>query len=428
MRRGSASRHGVDLPTVSHGGAWAGYRSQILRFPQQHFSVIVLCNREDAESWTLAISVAEIYLKDKLGPAGKDEEAEEAEVPRLRSARMAAERPVALCRRLFRRRSQCPLRHRRARRDAGASNPVPKVICAEASKTRRICRRRWFLQPAVCRGRRRHGRIIYWSPGLHGLPFKKLRSQRVMRSNSAAALRSGRHFSSAHCLRRRSRRTTLIVNARIIDGTGSPARKGAVRFDGDRIVEVGDLEPADGEHVVDAGGLTLTPGFIDTHSHHDRGLFDRARRHGEREPGCHDHRRRPGRLDDLAGRGAVRAHAARCRWPSTWPPMSATAPFAVRSWESDFKRPATAAEIDKMRLLVDEGMEAGALGLSTGLEYDPGIYSDDRRTDRACRRRPDDTAAATSATSAARTAGSGRRSTRSSGSAARRRSRCRSRT
>jgi N-acyl-D-aspartate/D-glutamate deacylase len=41
----------------------------------------------------------------------------------------------------------------------------------------------------------------------------------------------------------------------------------------------------------------------------------------------------------------------------------------------DFKRFATQEEIDKMKILLQQDMEAGALGLSTGLEYDPGIYS-----------------------------------------------------
>ena len=65
---------------------------------------------------------------------------------------------------------------------------------------------------------------------------------------------------------------TLIRNARVIDGTGTAPRAASVRIAGDRIVEVGDLTPADGERVVDAGGLAVAPGFIDTHSHHDRGL------------------------------------------------------------------------------------------------------------------------------------------------------------
>ena len=70
---------------------------------------------------------------------------------------------------------------------------------------------------------------------------------------------------------------TLIVNASLIDGTGAAARAAAVRIDGDRIVAVGDLAPAAGDTVIDAHGLTLTPGFIDTHSHHDlEGFKDRA--------------------------------------------------------------------------------------------------------------------------------------------------------
>ena len=48
--------------------------------------------------------------------------------------------------------------------------------------------------------------------------------------------------------------STLITNVSIVDGTGAPARTGAVRIDGDRIVEVGDLEPKRREQVVDAGG------------------------------------------------------------------------------------------------------------------------------------------------------------------------------
>jgi N-acyl-D-amino-acid deacylase len=65
---------------------------------------------------------------------------------------------------------------------------------------------------------------------------------------------------------------TLIRNARVIDGSGSPDRVADVRIAGDRIVAVGQLSPAADERVYDAGGLALAPGFIDTHSHHDRGL------------------------------------------------------------------------------------------------------------------------------------------------------------
>ena len=67
---------------------------------------------------------------------------------------------------------------------------------------------------------------------------------------------------------------TLIVNARLIDGTGAPSRAASVRIDGDRIVALGDLAPAPGEAVFDARGLVLAPGFIDTHSHAGGSIFE----------------------------------------------------------------------------------------------------------------------------------------------------------
>ena len=66
----------------------------------------------------------------------------------------------------------------------------------------------------------------------------------------------------------------LITNASVIDGSGSPARRASVRVEGDRIAAVGNLTARDGETVIDAHGLTLAPGFIDTHSHADDDLFE----------------------------------------------------------------------------------------------------------------------------------------------------------
>jgi len=62
------------IRTISHGGSWVGYRSQLLRMPDEHLSVIVLCNRDDANTGDLAARVAEVFLKDKLGPAVADVE------------------------------------------------------------------------------------------------------------------------------------------------------------------------------------------------------------------------------------------------------------------------------------------------------------------------------------------------------------------
>lgn len=67
---------------------------------------------------------------------------------------------------------------------------------------------------------------------------------------------------------------TLIKNGRIADGTGHPSFIGSVAIDGDRISAVGEGISADGfDRVVDAQGLVIAPGFIDTHSHSDLQLL-----------------------------------------------------------------------------------------------------------------------------------------------------------
>src|SRR5690606_6049253 len=50
------------LPVVFHGGAYFGFRSEILRFPEQQFTVIVLANSDKAVAWTLAYQVADLFL------------------------------------------------------------------------------------------------------------------------------------------------------------------------------------------------------------------------------------------------------------------------------------------------------------------------------------------------------------------------------
>jgi N-acyl-D-amino-acid deacylase len=169
--------------------------------------------------------------------------------------------------------------------------------------------------------------------------------------------------------------STLIVNASIVDGTGRPARAGAVRIDGDRIVEVGNLEPKRGEQVVDAGGHVLAPGFIDVHSHHEEGLFEMR----DATPVVSQ-----GITTIVAGQDGSMTYPVR----ELFERMEAT-PVAVNvatyvghgtlrtgaMGKDDYRRHATPEEVERMRQGVADGMAAGALGLATGLEYDPGIYS-----------------------------------------------------
>lgn len=82
------------LHTVSHGGAWGGYRAELLRFPEPHFSVACLCNRGDANPSRRATQVADIYLGSMMKPratASTNQEKEQViDVVDLRADSLAA--------------------------------------------------------------------------------------------------------------------------------------------------------------------------------------------------------------------------------------------------------------------------------------------------------------------------------------------------
>ena len=166
----------------------------------------------------------------------------------------------------------------------------------------------------------------------------------------------------------------LIRGATVVDGSGGPSRRVDVRIAGATIRQVGQLAPGAGDSVVDARGLVLAPGFIDTHSHHDRGL--------DTEPAA------------LAAvsQGITTIVVGQDGWSSfplaDWFARREQRPAAVNVASyaghgrlrdlimgENFKRAATPAEVGHMAALLEREMAAGALGLSSGLEYDPGIYS-----------------------------------------------------
>ncbi len=168
--------------------------------------------------------------------------------------------------------------------------------------------------------------------------------------------------------------TMLIRNAILIDGTGAAPVRGDLRVAGDRIVAVGTLAPVDGDRAIDAGGLALAPGFIDTHSHHDRGLTTGRDALAMVSQGI---------TTIVVGQDGGGSGLATLFSRLEKEPVSVNVasyaghgPLRSRVMGEDFKRKATADEVDRMKPLLQAEMDAGALGLSTGLEYDPGIYSD----------------------------------------------------
>ena len=172
--------------------------------------------------------------------------------------------------------------------------------------------------------------------------------------------------------------TALIRNAWVLDGRGTPARRADVRVTGDRIAAIGALRPGPNETIIDAAGMTLAPGFIDTHSHHDRGLLDTTNVNARRALAMVSQGVTTVVIGQDGGGSKLGALFERLdSQPVAVNVASYVGHGTIRRavLGNDFKRHATTAEIVRMQALVRDEMRAGALGLSTGLEYDPGIYS-----------------------------------------------------
>ena len=168
--------------------------------------------------------------------------------------------------------------------------------------------------------------------------------------------------------------SVLIRGATVVDGTGAPGRTADVRMTDGHIVEVGTVEPEPNDEVVDAAGLVLAPGFIDTHSHHDDGLLEAPEARAAVSQGI---------TTIVVGQdgGSFLPLDSMFRALEASPAAVNVASYVghgtlrLRVMGDDFRREATEGEVDQMSALLAQELDAGGLGLSTGLEYDPGIYS-----------------------------------------------------
>lgn len=186
----------------------------------------------------------------------------------------------------------------------------------------------------------------------------------------------------------------VIRGATIFDGTSAPPRVADLAISGDRIAAIGKIDGSGADEIA-AHGLALAPGFIDVHSHDDFAVFTSP---------AMDFKVMQGVTTDIVGNcgmGAapydtVRAHfgmffgeAALPGWDGYRgyleavdrdPPSLNVAALVghntVRAAVIGMERRAPSAdELRAMRELVREGLEAGAVGLSTGLIYEPGRHS-----------------------------------------------------
>ncbi|MFE7040453.1 amidohydrolase family protein [Streptomyces atratus] len=212
----------------------------------------------------------------------------------------------------------------------------------------------------------------------------------------------------------------VIRNAHVIDGTGTPAHRADVAIGDGRIIEIHpEHAPGPrptGRRTLDADGLALSPGFIDMHAHSDLALL--------RDPD-HSAKAAQGITLEVLGQDGLsyapvddRTLAEVRRTITGWNGDGSDLDFDWRTvgeyldrldrnfdgrgiavnaaylipqgtvrmyamgWED---RPATDAELTRMKELVAQGMADGAVGMSSGLTYTPGMYANDAELTELCR-------------------------------------------
>ncbi len=190
----------------------------------------------------------------------------------------------------------------------------------------------------------------------------------------------------------------LIRNASIVDGTGAPRFSGDIGIRGDRIARIGDLSAMHGDVEIDQGGRIAAPGFIDAHTHDDRLMLSNPDMAPKVSQGI---------TTVIAGNcGISLAPMPGGIMRPVTPPLNLLDEeggwFSFPTFKSyidelrakpsatncallvghttlrvatldDVGLPATKEQIASMRALVQEALEAGAIGVSTGLFYEPSI-------------------------------------------------------
>ncbi|MFE0699605.1 amidohydrolase family protein [Streptomyces sp. NPDC058872] len=209
----------------------------------------------------------------------------------------------------------------------------------------------------------------------------------------------------------------VFRDAEVVDGSGGDSYRADVAIGGGRIAAIVKEAAAAGcqrptaRRTIDAEGLVLSPGFIDMHAHSDLALL--------RDPD-HSAKAAQGVTLEVLGQDGLsyapvddRTRAEVRRAITGWNgdgsdldldwrtvgeyldrldrgiavnaaylvPQGTVRMYAM-GWAD---RPATAAELDRMRRLVAEGMEQGAVGMSSGLTYTPGMYAPDAELTELCR-------------------------------------------
>ena len=172
----------------------------------------------------------------------------------------------------------------------------------------------------------------------------------------------------------------IIKGGRILDGSGNPWFTSDIGLKAGRIAAIANLANASAVRTVDAAGKFVTPGFIDLHSHSDQGLENPELRTNS----------------NMVAQGitlsVLNQDGRSSRWPLRWQRdeyekrgignnvalMIGHGTLRAQVMQKRSNQAATDADIQAMQKLVEEGMKDGGFGLSTGLEYVPGRFSEPR--------------------------------------------------
>ena len=167
-----------------------------------------------------------------------------------------------------------------------------------------------------------------------------------------------------------------IKNGKIVDGTGAKAYKAGILIRGDSIGFIGKVnaDTVSIKHTIDASGKIVSPGFIDVHAHGS-----------PIETPAFQNFLAMGVTTIVLGQdgSSVTSNSLR-QWYKKVRAAQPAVNIAVLSGHGSLrrkvgvgKRPANKQELDKMKSLLKKDLQAGAFGMSTGLEYVPGLYADE---------------------------------------------------
>ncbi|WP_201152744.1 amidohydrolase family protein [Rhodothalassium salexigens] len=189
----------------------------------------------------------------------------------------------------------------------------------------------------------------------------------------------------------------MIVDGLVYDGLGTRPRAADLAIRDDRIAAIGDLDPRDAAHTIDAEGLAVAPGFINMLSWATHSLIEDGRALSDLAQGItlevFGEGWSMGPLNDRL-KASIVARQGDIRFDVTWDSLGGylemlerrgVAPNVAsfvgattvrRHVIGDADRAPTPAELDAMRALVDQAMREGAMGVGASLIYAPAVYAD----------------------------------------------------